>query len=449
MLTIQGGKATRFCDGVSRRDFLKIGGLAMGGLSLTQLLALEAQAAEKRGGGKRSSHKAVIMVFLAGGASHQDMFDMKPDAPSEIRGEFKPISTNLPGLQICEHMPLLAKMADKYAVIRSLVGARGEHSSHVCMSGYDMAAQAQGHWPCLGSVVSRMQGPVDPTVPPFVSLSQKMGHAPWANPGEPGFLGLAHAPFLPYGQVMEDMTLKSLTPARLNDRRKLLAAVDRLQREMSPVLEGADSVTQSAFDMLTSNKVFQAMDVEKENPKLRERYGKGSLKNVDDGGPMWNDGLLIARRLVEAGVRCVTIGYGRWDYHGNNFGQCKERLPILDQGVSALIQDLHDRGMAEDVSVVVWGEMGRTPQINKDGGRDHWPQVNSALLAGGGMRTGQVIGSTTPDSGYADQRPVHYKEVMATLYHNMGLDMDNTFVPGPNDRPTRLLEGYSAMEELV
>jgi hypothetical protein len=346
-------------------------------------------------------------------------------------------------------MPLLAKMADKYAVIRSLVGARGEHSSHVCMSGYDMAAQAQGHWPCLGSVVSRMQGPVDPTVPPFVSLSQKMGHAPWANPGEPGFLGLAHAPFLPHGQVMEDMTLKNLTPTRLSDRRKLLASVDRLQREMSPVLEGADSVTQSAFDMLTSNKVFQAMDVEKEKPKLRERYGKGSLKNVDDGGPMWNDGLLIARRLVEAGVRCVTIGYGRWDYHGNNFGQCKERLPLLDQGVSALIQDLHDRGMADDVSVVVWGEMGRTPQINKDGGRDHWPQVNSALLACGGMRTGQVIGSTTPDSGYADQRPVHYKEVMATLYRNMGLDMDNTFVPGPNDRPTRLLEGYSAMEELI
>jgi hypothetical protein len=377
------------------------------------------------------------------------MFDLKPDAPSEIRGEFKPINTNVSGFQICELMPRLAKMADKYSVIRSLVGARGEHSSHVCMSGYDMAAQGQGHWPCLGSVVSRMQGAVEPTVPAFVSLSQRMGHAPWADPGDPGFLGLAHAPFLPYGQVMEDMTLKHLTTSRLADRRRLLASVDKLRRDMDPLVEGADTVTQRAFELLTSNRVFQAMDVEKEDPIVRERYGRGSLKNVDDGGPMWNDGLLIARRLVETGVRCITIGYGRWDYHGNNFGQLKERLPILDQGISALIQDLHDRGMDKDVSVVVWGEMGRTPQINKDGGRDHWPQVSAALLAGGGMNTGQVIGSTTADGGYADQRPVHYQDVMATIYRNIGLDMDNNFVPGPNDRPTRLLEGHSPVEELI
>ncbi|MCC2669151.1 MAG: hypothetical protein K0Q72_1622, partial [Armatimonadetes bacterium] len=249
MLTIGGGRGSRFCDGVSRRDFLKIGGLAMGGLSLTQIMALEAQAAA-RGVAPKSSHKAVIMVFLAGGASHQDMFDLKPDAPSEIRGEFKPINTNVSGFQICELMPRLAKMADKYSVIRSLVGARGEHSSHVCMSGYDMAAQGQGHWPCLGSVVSRMQGAVEPTVPAFVSLSQRMGHAPWADPGDPGFLGLAHAPFLPYGQVMEDMTLKHLTTSRLADRRRLLASVDKLRRDMDPLVEGADTVTQRAFELL-------------------------------------------------------------------------------------------------------------------------------------------------------------------------------------------------------
>jgi hypothetical protein len=447
MLTIQGGPRDRFCDGVSRRDFLKIGGLAMGGLGLTDVLAAEARAAA----GKRpsSSHKAVIMIFLAGGPPHQDMFDMKPDQPAEIRGEFKPISTNLPGFQICEHMPRLAKMADKYAVIRSLVGARDEHSSHLCYSGYTFAEHRQGHWPAMGSVVSKLQGPVDPTVAPFVSLSQKMGHAPWANPGEAGFLGLAHNPFVPHGQVAADMALKDISLSRLQNRRALLGSVDRFRREADTLVSGTDAITQRALEMLTSNKVLQAMDVEREDPKIREKYGKGSLKNVDDGGPMWNDGLLIARRLVETGVRCVTIGYGRWDYHGNNFGQCRERLPILDQGVSALIQDLHDRGLDKDVSVVVWGDFGRTPRVNKDGGRDHWAPVSCALLAGGGMRTGQVIGSTTPDAGYADQRPIHYKEVMATLYHNMGINLESTPVPGADERPLYLLPEYAPIEELV
>jgi hypothetical protein len=389
------------------------------------------------------------MIFLAGGPPHQDMFDMKPDQPAEIRGEFKPISTNLPGFQICEHMPRLAKMADKYAVIRSLVGARDEHSSHLCYSGYTFAEFRQGHWPAMGSVVSKLQGPVDPTVAPFVSLSQKMGHAPWANPGEAGFLGLAHNPFVPHGQVAADMALKDISLSRLQNRRALLGSVDRFRRDADTLVSGTDAITQRALEMLTSNKVLQAMDVEREDPKIREKYGKGSLKNVDDGGPMWNDGLLIARRLVETGVRCVTIGYGRWDYHGNNFGQCRERLPILDQGVSALIQDLHDRGLDQDVSVVVWGDFGRTPRVNKDGGRDHWAPVSCALLAGGGMRTGQVIGSTTPDAGYADQRPIHYKEVMATLYHNMGVNLESSPVPGADERPLYLMPEYAPIEELV
>jgi hypothetical protein len=225
--------------------------------------------------------------------------------------------------------------------------------------------------------------------------------------------------------------------------------VDRFRREADGLVEGADALTQRAMDLLTSNKVLEAMDVEKEDPKLRDKYGRGSLKNVDDGGPMWNDGLLIARRLVETGVRCVTIGYGRWDYHGANFTQCKERLPILDQGVSALIQDLHDRGLDKDVTVIVWGEFGRTPKINNTAGRDHWPPVSCALLAGGGMRTGQVIGSTTPDAGYADERPIHYKEVAATLYHNLGIDVEQTAVPGPADRPMYVVQDYKPVEELV
>jgi hypothetical protein len=443
MLTIEGGPKSRFCDGITRRDFLKVGALAFGGLSLSDLLALEAQA------GTRSSHKAVIMIFLCGGPPHQDMFDLKPDAPSEVRGEFKPISTNLDGFQICEIMPRLAKMADKYSVVRSLVGARDEHAAHLSYSGYTTAEFIQGKWPCIGSVVSKLQGPTEPTIPPFVNLSPKMDFTGWANPGDAGFLGPAYKPFQPQGQVAQDMALKTISLPRLQERRRLLTELDRFRRGADPLVEGAGASTQRALDLLTSNKVLQALDVEKEDPKLRDRYGRGNLKNVDDGGPMWNDGILICRRLVEAGVRVATLGYGRWDYHGANFSQCRERLPMLDQGVSALIQDLYDRGMDKDVSVVVWGDFGRTPRINKDAGRDHWPPVSCALLAGGGMRMGQVIGSTTPDGGYADQRPVHYKDVMATLYHNLGIDLSTTTVPGIGERPTYLLDGHSPVEELV
>jgi hypothetical protein len=443
MLSITGGGGGRFCDGVSRREFLKVGGLAMGGLSLSQVLAAEAAA------GVKSNHKAVIMVFLCGGPPHQDMFDLKPDAPADVRGEFKPIKTNVSGIEICEHLPRLAAMMDKCAVIRSIVGSRDEHSSHQSFSGYSFAEFNQGKWPSMGSVVARMRGPVDPVVPPFVSLSQRMGHTPWANPGETGFLGLAHAPFMPQGQVAQDMELKRISLDRLDNRRRLLSKMDTFRREADAAVAGLDALNQRVLTMLTSNKVMQAMDVEKEDPKIRERYGKGSLQNVDDGGPMWNDGLLMARRLVEAGVRVVTIGYGRWDYHGANFKQCKDRLPLLDQGVSALIQDLYDRGLDKDVSVVVWGEFGRTPKINKDAGRDHWSPVSCALLAGGGMRTGQVIGSTTPDGGYADLRPVHYKDVMATLYDRMGINFHQTPLPGPGDRPVYLLDGHDPLPELV
>ncbi len=444
MLTIQGGPAGRFCDGLSRRDFLKIGALGMGGMSLVDLLGAEALA------GTKSSHKAVIMVFLCGGPPHQDMFDLKPDAPAEIRGEFKPIPTNGPGVQICELMPRLAKMMDKCAVVRSLVGARDEHATHLCYSGYTTFEYRAGNWPSLGSVASKMLGPTDPTVPPFCNLSVRMDFSGWAHPGEPGFLGVAHKPLQPHqGQVADDLTLRTITLDRLQDRRKLLGRMNQFQRAADGMIESSGEVTQRALDLLASNRVLQALDLDREDPKLRERYGRGNLKNVDDGGPMWNDGILMARRLVEAGVRVVTIGYGRWDYHGANFSQCRERLPMLDQGVSALIEDLHQRGMDKDVSVVVWGDFGRTPRINNTAGRDHWPAVSCALLAGGGMRTGQVIGSTTADGGYADERPVHYKDVMATLYRNLGFDTTEQTVPGPSDRPMYLLQGHQPVAELI
>ena len=441
MLTIRGEKQ-RFCDGISRREFLKIGGLALGGFGLTDILAAEAQA------GIRSSHKAIIMVYLPGGPPHQDMFDLKTDAPSEIRGEFKPIATNVPGIQICELMPRLAKMMDKLTIIRSLVGARDEHASNICLSGYTYAETQQNHYPCLGSVLSKLQGPIEKTMPPFVGLAPKMGHMEWADPGEPGFLGLAHSPVRADGPMMQDMVLNGITLSRLSDRRRLLASLDRFRRSVDASMHGMDALHQKAYDLLTSHRLVEALDVTKEDPKVRESYGFGTSQNVDDGGPCWNDQFVVARRLVEAGARCVTLAFGRWDYHNDNFKQLKERLPKLDQATTALVQDLHDRGLDKDVSVVVWGEFGRTPRINKDAGRDHWPRVSCCLLAGGGMRTGQVIGSTNRFGEEPDERPVHYKDVFATLYQNLGIDIRNTRVTDELDRPHYLLDGSEPLPEL-
>lgn len=441
MLTIRGNKHP-FCDGISRREFLTIGGLALGGLTLPQLLAAEAQA------GVRKQQKAVIMIFLPGGPPHQDMFDMKPDAPAEIRGEFKPIKTKVPGIEICEHMPRIAAMMDKFTIIRSLTGTRDEHDSHICMSGYSVAESNQNHAPCMGSVLSRLEGPADKTVPPFIGLQTKAGHTPWADPGDAGFLGLAHAAMRPQGEIMQDMTLGDISLDRLAHRRKLLTTLDRFRRGVDS-LEGIDAMNQRAFDILTSSKLAHALDVTKEDPKVRERYGKGRMEPVDDGLPMINDQFLAARRLVEAGARCVTIGYGRWDYHGDNFGQLKRYLPMLDSAVASLVQDLHDRGLDKDVSVVVWGEFGRTPRVNKDGGRDHWPRASFALLAGGGMKTGQVIGSTNRFGEEPDERPIDYKDVFVTLYHNLGIDIVNTPVPDITGRPNYLYAGHEPIAELV
>ena len=264
MLTIRGGGTGRFCDGVSRREFLKIGGLALGGLSLTELLEVEAKA------GIRSSHKAVIMVFLPGGPPHQDMFDLKPDAPAEIRGEFKPIKTKVPGIEICEHMPRIASMMDKFAIIRSLVGARDEHASSICQSGYSMAEVSQNHAPALGAVLSKLQGPVDKTVPAFVGLAPKMGHMEWADPGDPGFLGLEHSPLKPDGELMKDMVLSGISLDRLADRRKMLTSVDRFRKGVDS-LKGMDALNQRAFDLLTSKRLADALDITKEDPKSLAR----------------------------------------------------------------------------------------------------------------------------------------------------------------------------------
>lgn len=452
MLTISGSDY-RLCDGVSRRSFLRLGGLALGGLTLPQLLRAEA------GAGLSRSQKSVIMVFLSGGPPHQDTFDLKMDAPVEIRGEFQPIATRVPGIQICEHLPRLAGLMDRLVPIRTLVGSEGRHAAFQCLTGQGSQGQPAGGWPAFGSVVSRLHGPARPGTPPFVSLTPRMRTSGWADPGQPGFVGPAHAPFTPYADGQASLTLDGVSLDQLTDRRELNQRLDRLRRDAdaSGAIEGLDAYQRQAFEILTSSQLAEALDVEREDTSVRERYGYGSPEpaGYGDAGPLMNEYFLAARRLVEAGVRVVSLAYGRWDWHGRphgtNFENARDHLPRLDQGLSALIEDLEARRMLDDVSVVVWGEFGRTPRINKKGGRDHWPQVGCALLAGGGIRAGQVIGATNRLGEHAEDRPVHFQEVFATLYHNLGLDINRVTIPDLHGRPRYLIDHaqYQPLPELV
>jgi len=432
MLTVLGNRS-RLCDGVSRRSFLQIGSLAVGGLTLPQLLRAEAA------GGKKS-HKSVIMVYLTGGLAHQDTFDLKPNAPAEVKGEFKPIPTNVAGVQFGEHLPRLAKCMDKLIVLRSLVGQRDEHSSWQSMVGTTMDAAKRENKPHFGSVVARMQGQTDPVIPAFVDLAPTMQHKPYNSPG-PAMLGRTAAPVKVDGDEIAVMKNLAVTPDQLRDRRGLLEDIDAF-RKTAGQTNGipADTFHDRAFDVLTSSKLVEALDVTKEPVAVRERYGKGSPKHLGDGAPMWNDQLLMARRLVEAGCRVVTVAYGFWDTHGQNFKYLKQHLPLFDTGISALVEDVYARGLGDDVTVVVWGEFGRTPKINKDAGRDHWARVNSALLAGGGMRTGQVIGSTDSAAGEAKDEPIPYPSVLATVYKNLGID-PHAMVYDVSNRPNPILPG--------
>ncbi len=445
MLTIYGKATNRFCNGTSRRNFLRIGALGFGGLSMPQLL--RAEAAQGRG----HTSKSVIMVYLPGGPPHQDMYDLKLDAPSEIRGEFQPIATNVAGIQICEHLPRLAKLMDKVAIIRSMVGAKDRHESFQCMTGRLNERNPPGGWPEFGSVISKLQGTSDPTLASYVNLSPKMRHKPY-NFGHPSFLGFGHTPFMPLGSIKDDMVLNGITSERLQDRKQLLSAMDQYRRDIDAtgLMQGLDSFQSRAFEVLTSGRLLEALNLEAEDVSVRERYGKGTEKEQGDAAPRLNEQFLLARRLVEAGVRVVTLSYSFWDWHGNNFKTAKQNLPDFDQALSALIEDLDQRGLLETTNVIAWGEFGRTPKINKDSGRDHWPNVSCALLAGGGMRTGQVIGATDRYGGEASQRPVTFQEVFSTLYHNLGIDATTTTVMDLTGRPHYLVDdNVQPIRELI
>ena len=445
MLNIYGESLGKFCDRVSRRNFIKIGALGLGGLSLPELLRAESRE------GKGSSHKAIIMIYMPGGPPHQDMYDLKMDAPAEIRGEFKPISTSVPGIRICEHLPRLAKMADRCVFVNSLVGSVGHHASFQCMTGRGSDNQPPGGWPEIGSVISKLQG--DPTAvsPAYVNLSPKMRHTPY-NFGRNSFLGMGHTPFNPSSEIKKDLVLNGISLERLGDRKRLWRSFDQFRRDLdhSGLMNGLDSFHQQALDVLTSSRLLEAMNLEREDPNIRLRYGKGTPREQGDAAPRLNEQFLIARRLVEAGARVVTVSYSFWDWHGNNFGRARENFPDFDQALTALIQDLHERGMADDTTVIAWGEFGRTPKINPQGGRDHWSRVCNALLACGGMKTGQVIGATDRLGGEAHDRPVHFQEIFATLYHNVGINAHQTTVPDLTGRPQYLMESnYQALPEVI
>jgi hypothetical protein len=331
-------------------------------------------------------------------------------------------------------MPMLASMADKFSVIRSLVGSNAGHSSVQTHSGYNRRSlESLGGRPSIGSVVSKLRGSLG-GAPPFVSY----------NGGSAGYLGATYQPFAPNGRgaALKNLRLeRTLTVDRLSDRSSLLKGLDRIRRDIDAAGEmtALDNFTQTAIDVVTSGKVADALDLKKEDPRVVTRYGK-------NGSTM-----LTARRLIQAGVRVITTNaFGGWDTHSNNFKTLRERnLPGLDQAMSALIDDLHVHGMLDDVSIVLWGEFGRTPRVNSRAGRDHWPRLAMAFMAGGGIRGGQIVGASSRKGEVAESRPVDYQEVHATMYHNMGIDLHTTQFIDPAGRPQYILDKLDPIAELV
>lgn len=456
MLTIFGRpqRGTRFCDGLSRRAFLQVGGAAMGGLALHQILALEASA------GTGSSDRSIINIYLPGGPSHIDMWDPKPDAPSEIRGEFSPTQTNVPGIEICELFPRVAAMMDKFAIVRSLSDSDGAHDCYQCMTGHKKGERApSGGWPTAGGWVSRLSGPANPAVPSNLALMYQTGNRTWGEPGEAGFLGATHNPFNLVGrkarEKSDNMVLQGITLERLRDRDQLRRAFDQFRRDTDAGrrMASMDAYSDQALGILTDSKLGDALDLSLEDPKVLERYGKSDENFQRDGAPRMIENFCIARRLVEAGARYIALNYSRWDWHGGdgmNFPMSRVEFPMLDAGLSALVSDLHERGLDRHVSVVVWGEFGRTPKINNNNSRDHWPQANACLLAGGGMRTGQVIGATNKYGEEPVRRPVKFQEVFATLYRNMGLDAHKERVFDGSGTPRYPVDnGIEPIHELI
>jgi hypothetical protein len=425
---------------LNRRSMLKVGALALGGLSLPAVLRARAAS------GSAANRKAVILVWLAGGPSHIDMYDLKPNAPAEVRGEFKPISTNVPGTLIGEHLPLQAKIADKFSVVRSAYHTNAGHGmgSQWMQTGYHATIEVNDNiYPSTGSVVSKLKGPNEPGLPAYVNLPRKVSF------GNAAYLGASYNPFAPdanpndAGFQVKNLKLPGRVSAeRLEARKELVRDIDTIRRDidLKGDVSGFDTFYRDAMEMVTSTKAMNAFDVNKEPVKLRDRYGRNDL----------GQSCLLARRLVEAGVTFVTVqAGGGWDTHGNNFTELKRRLlPQYDAGVTALVEDLHDRGLADDVLVMSMGEFGRTPKINKDAGRDHWPGAMSVFYAGGGLKMGQMIGTTDSTASYPTSKPYTPGCVLSTMYHVVGIDHKHVFHDDAK-RPLPVLSEGDPIKELV
>ncbi len=426
----------------NRRTFLKVGSLALGGLTLPGLLAARACGAQSPG----SYCKSVILIWQAGGPSHIDMYDLKPNAPAEVRGEFKPISTNVPGIQISEHLPYQAKVFDKMAVVRSAYHTNAGHGmgSQWMLTGYQPTIEVNDNiFPSTGSVVAKLRGPNTPGLPAYVNLPRVL------SLGKAAYLGASFNPFAPDANPNEasfqvrNLKLPVRVDAeRLERRKQLVGDLDTIRRDLDTKgdMSGLDTFYRDAMEMVTNTKAQQAFDVNRESVKVRDHYGRNDLGQC----------CLLARRLVEAGVTFVTVqAGGGWDTHGNNFTELKRRLlPQFDMGVASLVEDLYDRGLQDDVLVMAVGEFGRTPKINKDAGRDHWPGAMSVLYAGGGLKMGQMIGTTNALAEYPTTKPYTPGCVLSTMYHALGIDHKHVFYDQAQ-RPMPVLSEGEPIKELV
>jgi len=443
---------------ITRRTLLRAGCLAMGGMTLADRFRLQAAEA------KAAKDTAIILVWLGGGIPHIDMYDMKPEAPAEIRGEFKPIRTKAPGIQICEHMPLQAALGDKFSLIRTLSHSHASHgvAIHWMMTGHPLPTLVDDNLvgndnPSVGSVVARLRGPNRKSLPPYAIVPYLNYRLTCQNAA---YLGAGFNPFVPYkGSSALDLNdpktkVESLHMPpdmnidRLGDRRALLHLVDGMRKDLDRS-NNLDRFYGHAFDLLSSDAARDAFDLDKENPRLRDRYGRNPM----------GQSALLARRLVEAGVTFVTINatYTKvpngWDTHYDNFTSLKnDLLPRYDQFFSALIEDVYARGLDRKVMIVAVGEFGHTPKINNGGGfggpgRDHWPAANSAVVVGGGLNMGQAIGQTDRQGAFPTTHPHSPQDLLATMYRFLGIDHHHEF-RDHNGRPIPLLYGGKPIESL-
>ncbi len=449
MLQVHTGERTgRYCDGLSRRSFLKVGTLGLTGLSLPGWLRYRAQVANA---GRAAKNTAVILIWLDGGPTHMETYDPKPDAPTEYRGPLKTVSTNVPGVQLCELLPRHAQLMDKLAIVRSMHHTTGDHfaGAHWMLTGYhgSTAAQMDPMYPSAGSITAKLRGPVQPGMPAYVAvpIAASVGLVPGYNSA--AYLGNAYNPFQTGGDPnapnfsVRNLTLPGgLTLAQLEDRRFLLSHFDRMNRELdaSGALKSMDEFQAQAYEMISGPRARQAFDLSKEDPRVRDRYGRHN----------WGQSCLLARRLVEAGVTFVTVHMGGWDDHSNIEQAMKNKLPRFDDALAGLVEDLNRQGLYERVAICVCGEFGRTPKVNPGAGRDHWGQAMSVLLGGGGIRGGVVVGATTEKGEYPKERPTGPEDMLATLYRVLDIDIKTQFTD-KSGRPHPVLGKGEPITELI